>query len=329
MSAVFKSVTDARSTKSKEDTTDSGPDKKFRQRVLILSSRGVTYRHRHLLQDLTSLLPHSRKDSKLDTKSKLFQLNELADLYNCNNILFFEARKREDLYLWLSKPPNGPTIKFHVQNLHTMEELHFSGNCLKGSRPLLSFDKRFDEKPYLMVIKEMMTQTFGVPKGARKSKPFVDHVMSFTVADGKVWIRCYQICEADLSKKDAKAAAENGGDDEGKKGSKKSAITTTRAQTEVSLLEIGPRLVLTPIIIQEGSFGGPIIYENKEYVSPNVLRAEYRNRKAQKFNVRNAQKVGREVKRKVLKLDKHRVGGGGGKDWEELQAGLKDLFQED
>ncbi|KAK6528756.1 Ribosome biogenesis protein brx1 [Orbilia ellipsospora] len=325
MSAVFKSVTDARSTKSKEDTADSGPDKKFRQRVLILSSRGVTYRHRHLLQDLSSLLPHSRKDSKLDTKSKLFQLNELADLYNCNNILFFEARKREDLYLWLSKPPNGPTIKFHVQNLHTMEELHFSGNCLKGSRPLLSFDKRFDEKPYLMVIKEMMTQTFGVPKGARKSKPFVDHVMSFTVADGKVWIRCYQICEADLSKKDAKAV-ENGEDEEGKKGGKKSA--TTRAQTEVSLLEIGPRLVLTPIIIQEGSFGGPIIYENKEYVSPNVLRAEYRNRKAQKFNVRNAQKVGREVKRKVLKLDKHRVGGGGGKDWEELQAGLKDLFDE-
>ncbi|EPS44483.1 hypothetical protein H072_1510 [Dactylellina haptotyla CBS 200.50] len=331
MSAVFKSVTDARSTKSKEDAAESGPDKKFRQRVLILSSRGVTYRHRHLLQDLTSLLPHARKDSKLDTKSKLFQLNELADLYNCNNILFFEARKREDLYLWMSKPPNGPTVKFHVQNLHTMEELHFSGNCLKGSRPLLSFDKKFDEKPYLMVVKELMTQTFGVPKGARKSKPFVDHVMSFTVADGKIWIRCYQICEADLNKKDAKEL-ENGEKEDGaedvEKDKKAKKAGGSRSQTEVSLLEIGPRLVLTPIIIQEGSFGGPIIYENKEYVSPNVLRAEYRNRRAQKFNVRNAAKVGREIKKKALKMDKHRIGGGGGKDWEELQAGLKDLFQE-
>ncbi|EGX43515.1 hypothetical protein AOL_s00215g251 [Orbilia oligospora ATCC 24927] len=329
MSAVLKSVTDARSAKSKEESTDStGPDKKFRQRVLILSSRGVTYRQRHLLQDLTALLPHCRKDSKFDTKSKLFQLNELADLYNCNNILFFEARKREDLYMWMSKPPNGPTIKFHVQNLHTMEELHFSGNCLKGSRPLLSFDKTFESKPYLMVVKELMFQTFGVPKGARKSKPFVDHVMSFTVVDGKVWIRCYQICEAELGKKDAK---ENGaeGDEEEADERKKKGKKTGRSETEISLLEIGPRLVLTPIIIQEGSFGGPIIYENKEYVSPNVLRAEYRNRRAQKFNVRSAQKVGREIKKKALRLDKHRIGGGGGKDWEELQAGLKDLFQDD
>ncbi|KAK6361705.1 Ribosome biogenesis protein brx1 [Orbilia blumenaviensis] len=322
MSAVLKSVTDARSTKSKEESTadaTSGADKKFRQRVLILSSRGVTYRQRHLLQDLTSLLPHSRKDSKLDTKSKLFQLNELADLYNCNNILFFEARKREDLYMWMSNPPNGPTVKFHVQNLHTMEELHFSGNCLKGSRPILSFDKNFEEKPYLKVVKELMVQAFGVPKGARKSKPFVDHVMSFTVADGKVWIRCYQICEAEVGKKDADE------DEEEKKKAKKSG----RSQTDISLLEIGPRLVLTPIIIQEGSFGGPIIYENKEYVSPNVLRAEYRNKRAQKFNVRSAQKVGREIKKKALRLDKHRIGGGGGKDWEELQAGLKDLFQDE
>ena len=73
-------------------------------------------RHRHLLNDLYSLLPHSRKDAKLDTKSKLYQLNELAELYNCNNVAFFEARKGKDLYMWMSKPPNGPTVKMHVQN---------------------------------------------------------------------------------------------------------------------------------------------------------------------------------------------------------------------
>ena len=32
----------------------------------------------------SDILPHSRKDAKLDTKTKLYQLNELADLYNCN-----------------------------------------------------------------------------------------------------------------------------------------------------------------------------------------------------------------------------------------------------
>ncbi len=79
MAAVYKSLT-GRSAKSA--TTNGAPVKKNKQRVLILSSRGVTFRQRHLLNDLYALLPHSRKDAKLDTKTKLYQLNELADLYN-------------------------------------------------------------------------------------------------------------------------------------------------------------------------------------------------------------------------------------------------------
>lgn len=62
------------------------------------------------------MLPHSRKDAKFDSKTKLYELNELAEMYNCNNVLFFEARKGKDLYVWLSKVPNGPTVKFHLQN---------------------------------------------------------------------------------------------------------------------------------------------------------------------------------------------------------------------
>lgn len=73
-------------------------------------------RHRHLLNDLASMLPHGRKDAKFDTKSRLYELCELAELYNCNNVLFFEARKGKDLYMWFSKVPNGPTVKFYAQN---------------------------------------------------------------------------------------------------------------------------------------------------------------------------------------------------------------------
>jgi ribosome biogenesis protein BRX1 len=89
----------------------------------------ILNRHRHLLNDIASLLPHSRKDAKLDTKSKLYQLNELAELYNCNNVFFFEARKGKDLYLWMSKAPNGPTVKMHMQNCtsdHNASPLHQS-----------------------------------------------------------------------------------------------------------------------------------------------------------------------------------------------------------
>lgn len=68
------------------------------------------------MTDLYSLLPHARKDAKFDKKSRLYQLNELAELQNCNNVCYFEGRKAKDVYLWLSRPPNGPTVKFHLQN---------------------------------------------------------------------------------------------------------------------------------------------------------------------------------------------------------------------
>lgn len=287
------------------------------------------------------MLPHGRKDAKFDSKSKLYQLNELAEISNCNNVLFFEARKGQDLYVWLSKVPNGPTVKMHLQNLHTMEgwsyliqfhflpilfasrrmidllsniilltELHFTGNCLKGSRPVLSFDAAFDKEPYLQVIKELFLHTFGVPQGARKSKPFIDHVMGFTFADGKIWIRNYEIKETEASKStDEDAEAES----KASKGRSK--------ELDINMVEIGPRFVLTPIIIQEGSFGGPIIYENKEFVSPNQVRADLRKRKATKHNARAEQFVERLAKKGDLGL---RTSGGKPVPVDELDT--KQLF---
>ena len=37
-----------------------------------------------------------------------------------------------------------------------------TGNCLKGSRPLLYFDKGFDEAPAMKVAKELLQQCFNV-----------------------------------------------------------------------------------------------------------------------------------------------------------------------
>ncbi|CZR53644.1 brix domain-containing protein 2 [Phialocephala subalpina] len=308
MASVYKSL--SKTNGSKEDGPANGV-KKNKQRVLILSSRGITYRHRHLLNDLASLLPHGRKDAKLDTKSKLYQLNELAELYNCNNVFFFEARKGKDLYLWMSKAPNGPTVKMHMQNLHTMEELHFTGNCLKGSRPILSFDSKFDTEPHLRVLKELFLHIFGVPKGARKSKPFVDHVMGFTLADGKIWIRNYQINETEASKVTSADV------EEGLKKKEKRDKTGGGKETEISLVEIGPRFVLTPIVIQEGSFGGPIIYENKEFVSPNQVRSEIRLKKAGRYNARAEQGIERLAKKGELGL---RTSGGRAPKKDELDT---------
>jgi ribosome biogenesis protein BRX1 len=178
--------------------------------------------------------------------------------------------------------------------VHTMEELHFTGNCLKGSRPILSFDAAFDKAPHLQVIKELFIHTFGVPPQARKSKPFIDHVMGFTVADGKIWIRNYQVSEVEASK--AKQFEDSIPEE--------TATSTPGGGkgTDISLVEIGPRFVLTPIVIQEGSFGGPIIYENKQFVSPNQVRADLRRQKASRHNGRTEKVVERLAKKANLGL---------------------------
>lgn len=272
MSAIYKAL----QAKSSKDSSEKAKHIN-RQRVLVISSRGVTYRHRHLINDLLALLPHARKEPKFDSKKNLYQLNEVAELYNCNNVFFFECRKHQDLYLWVSKPPNGPTMKFHIQNLHTLDELNFTGNCLKGSRPVLSFDRSFQDHEHFRLMKELFTHTFGVPPAARKAKPFVDHVMSFSIVDNKVWIRNYQI-------------SETAGDEDDEK--------------EMTLVEIGPRMVLTLITILEGSFGGPKIYENKEYVSPNFVRAQIKQQAASQARARADAAQDRKLKRRAQVLQR-------------------------
>jgi len=74
-----------------------------------------------------------------------------------------------------------------------MDELKLSGNCLMGSRPLLSFDTAFNESPVGRLLKEMFIQAFGTPKFHPKSKPFVDHVFSFSMCDGRIWFRNFQV----------------------------------------------------------------------------------------------------------------------------------------
>ena len=81
---------------------------KNKEKVLLLSSRGITHRYncssyrllliqlaipcqttytihtpcrsRHLMMDLAQLLPHCKRDSKLDTKTDRGVINEVADM---------------------------------------------------------------------------------------------------------------------------------------------------------------------------------------------------------------------------------------------------------
>ncbi|KAH9930596.1 ribosome biogenesis protein BRX1 [Fomitopsis serialis] len=250
---------------------------KNKQRVLLLSSRGITHRMRHLMNDIETLLPHVKKDSKLDSKNHLQLLPELADLNNCNNTLYFEARRHEDLYLWAAKTPNGPSIKMHVQNVHTMDELKMTGNCLKGSRGIVSFDKAFDESEWGRLTKEVFTHIFGVPPQARKAKPFIDHILTFSMLDDKIWFRNFQIIEKD-------PLQPNG-------------------PPQMSMIEIGPRFVLTPIRIFEGAFGGATVYSNPEFISPSAVRSALKREKGDKYGKRKTAEVERTERKEMRKRE--------------------------
>lgn len=157
-----------------------------KQRVLILSSRGITARYRHLLEDLKKLIPHHKKDNKLDCKGDIQVVNEIAEMKSCNQVLYLETRKHQDLYMYLGKTPNGPSVKFHVVNVHTMDELKLTGNCMLGSRPLLNFDIKFESRPHWQLLKSLLSDAFGTPLGHPKSKPFLDRVMSFFIVKNNI-----------------------------------------------------------------------------------------------------------------------------------------------
>jgi ribosome biogenesis protein BRX1 len=204
---------------------------------------------------------------------------EICEMKNCNNCIYFEMRKKQDLYAWVGKMPHGPSCKFLVQNIHTMDELKMSGNALKGSRPLLNFDAAFDLTPDRQLLKEILFQSFGTPRSHPKSKAFVDRMMSFFWMDERVWVRNYQI-----------------------------AWSEDKANPDDhELVEIGPRFVMQPIRIFNGPFGGKTLFENEEFVSPNEYRRKLKAEGAQKFLDRTAERAQTEARKKTNVMEEAEI----------------------
>lgn len=250
--SVFESL--ASGGRGKVSTDSSGKVFRNKQRVLMIASRGIVHRFRHLFLDIQKLLPHSTKDAKLEGKDRPSVINEICEMRGCNSALYFETRKHKDLFLWVAKTPLGPSAKFLVQNIHTMGELKFTGNHLLGSRPFLVFDATFESEPYLLLLKEMFMQVFGTPRGHRRSKPFVDHTLSFYFLDGRIWVRNYQVTKTESG--------------------------------ETALVEVGPRFCLLLHRIFAGAFQGATIFSNASYVSPNTVRSQEKVAKSVKYSAR-------------------------------------------
>uniref|UniRef100_A0A0A0LZ31 Brix domain-containing protein n=2 Tax=Cucumis sativus TaxID=3659 RepID=A0A0A0LZ31_CUCSA len=122
----------------------------------------------------------------------------------------------------------------------------------------------------------MIIQIFGTPKEHRHSKPYHDHVFVFSIVDDHIWFRNYQIS---VPHNESDKVARGGLD-------------------KMTLIEVGPRFCLNPIKIFGGSFGGPTLYENPLYVSPNQIRALEKKQKAGKYS----KKVKAKTRRKMHEL---------------------------
>jgi ribosome biogenesis protein BRX1 len=256
-------------------------------RTLIVASRGVSHQERHLVNDLINLIPNSKKECKIERDIASEELNNICYMHSCKFCIYFEHRKRE-LVMWLFKSPGGPLAKFAVTNIHALNEIKLMGNCIKYSRPLLSFDKSFDEQEHLKLLKEMFIQTFNSPKGHPKTRPFYDHQISFYNIDNQIFIRVYQILNEIKEK-----------------------FTNSDQEDKIQLLEIGPRFSLNLIRIFSDSLGGKTLYLNKNYIAPGVLIKRkvdnFKKRKikeqSEKIDLQNKLDNMEDIKQKWLKTE--------------------------
>ena len=137
--------------------------------VLVLGTRGLKARHRHLMRDCLRLLPHGKPGLKLDAfEAGLGEVVTACEDANCNTALLFDARDPKRLYLWAAGCPAGPSAMLRVQNVHTVAELNMDAHRCGGVRNLLAFDKAFEISSERRVLKALLTRVFSVPRGAVK-----------------------------------------------------------------------------------------------------------------------------------------------------------------
>ena len=107
-------------------------------------------------------------------------------------------------------------------------------------------------------MKQLLIETFGTPSQHPKSKPFCDHVLSFNVADDKIWFRNYQVMSLKkLFFHDIWFQIVYNRED--------------KDLNDVEMIEIGPRFCLNLIKIFDGSLNGAVLYENPQFTNPNKV----------------------------------------------------------
>lgn len=255
----------------KEDKHKAKTRPPLTHKPMLLQTRGSIRQHAQVFENLRDLIPHAKREQSMNSKD-FHVLDEIASDRFCDTIGAFETRHKKvssECYFWIATCPSGPSINFFVRDAQSIESLRLIGNSLKGSRPILQFDPKFNDGGVLEIAKWSLQRLFSVPFEDPHSKPFVDRTMTFVVDGDVIVIRHYQI-----------QWGENG--------------------EETELAEIGPRVELEPNYVLAGVFKGHKIWSNADFVSPyKELKAE-RRKKAELRNKAREKQAEREEKKMNL-----------------------------
>jgi len=221
-----------------------------RSKTLLVASRNQTSHSRYLMKNIyESLVPNIKRESKIDPNHDLSEITEMCSMNACTQGAYFKVVKGREYYLWIFTANNGPSIKFQLLNIHTIEEMKTLGNALQFSRPVLSFSSEFNDKecPERLLIARMLSRLFSVPMYDQRAKPFCDRSYHFSwKGRNVVHFRHYQISPfSDADENDP---------------------------NRLELTEIGPRFDLQPVAIFTNCMYGSTIWRNAKYLSPVALR---------------------------------------------------------
>lgn len=192
-----------------DENASAGPDD---DTLIVLVQRGITPRQRHVVRDLGTLFANAHFGEKLARRVTAEALQDACFLKESGmRALFLPARFEDEMWLWLVRLPHGPSVRFQVINLHTIAELNFQHHVKAVRHPcLLSFDANFDGEPHLRLIREMLRGAFSPGEAAVKSRQArtaaaaggFNTAISFCIADGRVWMRAYDVVAGELDGRD-------------------------------------------------------------------------------------------------------------------------------
>nr|UXY87374.1 ribosome biogenesis protein BRX1 [Cryptomonas sp.] len=192
--------------------------------IFIAINPKICTKTKNLAKDLFNIIPNSKLIYNAKKRNFSIEMKYISKSNENNLSIFFNSIKSKIDQILISSHFYDVTYLFSIYNFKSCADFCFFGNCSKWSKPIIVFDKYFDDKPHLAILKNIFVEIFTSKSKGKLSEPLVDHVISFVYVNSKVWLRVYQV-----------------------KYIKNLGLDDSKREEEVIFLEIGPRVSLIPI----------------------------------------------------------------------------------